>query len=154
MLKLYTLVFSNDCWGDIGLLPHCQAFTLQQQHSAQCPTAHARPLRGSIQGEQRCHNMDPPTKASTNTSGHRSPDIFFFLFFLNFYCYSITVVCIFSPPLDPPPAQPNSLPCFHPPPWFCLCVLSNSSWKPFSHCPFPPPLLNGKIFLSFANLLL
>ena len=39
------------------------------------------------------------------------------LFFFNFYCYSITVVCIFSPPLPPTPAKHTSLPCFHPPPW-------------------------------------
>ena len=29
-----------------------------------------------------------------------------------FYCYSITVVCIFSPPLYPTLAKPTSLPCF------------------------------------------
>ena len=54
-----------------------------------------------------------------------------------FYCCSITVVCIFSPP--PTPAKPTSLSCFHPPPWFCPCVLYSSSWKPFS--PLSPPHL-------------
>ena len=52
------------------------------------------------------------------------PKIFFFF---NFYCYSITVVCIFSPSLHPTPAEPTSLPHLHPPPWFCPCVLYSSS---------------------------
>ena len=43
-------------------------------------------------------------------------------FFFNFYCYSVTLVCIFSPSLDPTPANPTSLPHLHPPPWFCPCV--------------------------------
>ena len=42
----------------------------------------------------------------------------FFPIFKLFYCCSITVVCIFSPPFYPTPAKPTSLPCFHPPPWF------------------------------------
>ena len=50
-----------------------------------------------------------------------------FFVFLNFYCYSITVVCIFSPSLHPTPSEPTSLPCLHPPPWFCPCVLYSSS---------------------------
>ena len=37
--------------------------------------------------------------------------------FLNFYCYSITVVCLFSPSLYPTSAEPLSLPHLHPPPW-------------------------------------
>ena len=35
-------------------------------------------------------------------------------FFKLFYCCSITVVCIFSPPLYPTPAKTTSLPSFHP----------------------------------------
>ena len=38
------------------------------------------------------------------------------LFFLNFYCYSITVVCLFSQSLHPTPAKPTSLPHLHLPP--------------------------------------
>ena len=46
---------------------------------------------------------------------------------------SITVFCIFSPPLYPTPDKPTTpTPHFHPPPWFCLCVSYSSSWKPFS----------------------
>ena len=55
----------------------------------------------------------------------------------NFYCYSITVVCIFSPSLHPTSAKPTSLPHLHPPPWFCPCVLYSSSCNPLS--PLPPP---------------
>ena len=43
----------------------------------------------------------------------------FFIYIFIFYCYSITVVCIFSPSLHPTPAKPTSFPRLHPPPWFC-----------------------------------
>ena len=65
--------------------------------------------------------------------------LFFFNFFKLLFCCSITVVYIFSPPLPPTPAKPTSLPCFHPPPWFCPCVLYSSSWKPFSSLSPPSP---------------
>ena len=61
-------------------------------------------------------------------------------FFFNFYCYSITVVCLFSPSLHITPAEPTSLPHLHPPPWFCPCVLHSSSWKPFSPLSLTPSL--------------
>ena len=41
-------------------------------------------------------------------------------FFFNFYCYSITVVCLFSPSLHPTPAEPTSLPHLHPPTRYVL----------------------------------
>ena len=70
-----------------------------------------------------------------------------------FYCCSIIVVCIFPPPLYPTPAQPTSLPCFHPPPWFCLCVLYSSSWKPFSPLSLPPSSLAiVRLFLTSMSL--
>ena len=53
-------------------------------------------------------------------------------FFLNFYCYSITVICLFSPSLHSTPAEPTSFPHLHPPPWFCPCVLYSSSCNPLS----------------------
>ena len=64
----------------------------------------------------------------------------FFLswFFFFFNCYSVTIVCIFSPSLHPTPANPTSLPYLYPPPWFCLCVLYSSSCKSLS--PLSPPL--------------
>ena len=73
----------------------------------------------------------------------------FFPIFKLFYCCSITVVCIFSPPLYPTPAKPTSLPCFHPAPWFCSCVLYSSSWKPFSPLSLPhSPLAIVRLFLT------
>ena len=62
-------------------------------------------------------------------------------FFFNFYCYSITVVCLFSPSLHPTPAKPTSLPHLHPPPWFCPCVLYSSSCNPLFPLSPPPRLL-------------
>ena len=60
----------------------------------------------------------------------RKTILFSFFFFFSFYCYSITVVCLFSPSLHPTPAEPTSLPHLHPPPWFCPCVLySSSCWN-------------------------
>ena len=88
-------------------------------------------------------------------------DSFFFslskstLFFKLLYCCSITVVCIFSPPLPPTPAKPTSLPCFHPPPWFCPCVLYSSSWKPFFPLSLPPfPLAIVRLFLIAMPLVI
>ena len=80
--------------------------------------------------------------------------IYYYIVFLSFlkkllYCCSITVVCIFSPPLPTPTlAKPTSLPCFHPPPWFCPGVLYSSSWKPFSPLSSPLfPLAIVRLFL-------
>ena len=75
---------------------------------------------------------------------------FYFIFCC---CCSITVVCIFSPPLHPTPAEPTSLPCVHPPPWFCPCVLYSSSSKPLS--PLSPPyspLAIVRLFLTSVSL--
>ena len=46
------------------------------------------------------------------------PKILFvgFLIIKKIYCYSIAVVCFFSPSLHPTPAKPTSLPHLHPPP--------------------------------------
>ena len=45
---------------------------------------------------------------------HYYPLVFAVIFF-NSYCYSITVVCNFSPSLHPIPAKPTSLPHLYPP---------------------------------------
>ena len=77
------------------------------------------------------------------------------LFFFNFYCYSITVVCIFFPSLHPTPANPTSLPHLHPPPWFCPCVLYSSSCNPLS--PLSPPhsaLAIVRLFLISMSLVI
>ena len=60
------------------------------------------------------------TAESAKHSGEiNTKRVVFFKFLKLFYCCSVTVVCIFSSPLYPTPAKPTSIPCFHPPPWFC-----------------------------------
>ena len=83
------------------------------------------------------------------------PFLFLFTFKKNIYCYSITVVCIFSPTLYPTQAKPTSLPCFHPPPWFFPCVLYSSSYNPLS--PLSPPhslLAIVRLFLTSMSLVI
>ena len=78
-----------------------------------------------------------------------------FFFFKNFYCYSITVVCIFSPSLHPTPSKPTSLPCLHPLPWFCPCVLYSGSCKPLSLLSSPhSPLAIVRLFLTSMSLVI
>ena len=60
------------------------------------------------------------------------------LYFLNFNCYSVTVVCLFFPSLYPTPAKPTSSPHLHPPPWLCPC-----SCNPLSSPCFRLLLLTG-----------
>ena len=77
---------------------------------------------------------------------------------VEFFYYFIVVQLQFSAfyPHHYPhtPAKPTSLLCFHPPPWFCPCVLYSSSWKPF-----PPlsslcsPLAIVRLFVSFKSSL-
>ena len=71
------------------------------------------------------------------------------MFFFNFYCYSITVVCLFSPSLHPTPAEPTSLPHLHPRPWFCPCVLCSSSCNTLFPLSLPPPPGYCYIVLNF-----
>ena len=70
------------------------------------------------------------------------PISFFFLFSKKIYCYSITLVCIFSPSFHPPPSELTTLRRLHLPPRFCPCVLYSSYCKPLSplfptHSPLP-----------------
>ena len=74
--------------------------------------------------------------------------------FKNFYCYSITVVCLFSPSLHPTPAEPTSLPHHHPPPWFCPCVLYSSSCNPLSSLSAPPSPAVVRLFLTSMSLVI
>ena len=75
------------------------------------------------------------------------------LFFFNFYCYSITVVCIFSPSLHPTPDQLTSLPHLHLPPSFCPSILYSSSCKPLSTLSPPHyPLAIVRLFLTSMPL--
>ena len=78
-----------------------------------------------------------------------------FFSFLNFYCYSITVICLFSPFLHPTPAEPTSLPHLHPPPWFCPCVLYSSSCNPLSSLAPPhSPLTVVRLFFTSMSLVI
>ena len=65
--------------------------------------------------------------------------LFFIFYFLNFYCYSITVVCLFSPSLLPTPAEPTSLHHLHPSPDFVPVSFIVVPAIPSSHCPHPTP---------------
>ena len=72
-----------------------------------------------------------------------------------FYCYSITVVCLFSPSFHPTPAKPTSRPHPHPPPWFCPCVLHSSSCNPLSSLSSPhSPLAIVRLFLISMSLVI
>ena len=69
-----------------------------------------------------------------------------------FYCCSITVVFIFSPPLYPTAAKPSSLPHLHLPPWFCPWVLYSSSCNPLSSLSPPhSPLAIVRLFLTSVS---
>ena len=76
-------------------------------------------------------------------------------YFFNFYCYSIRVVCLFSPSLHPTPAKPTSITHLHPPPSFCPCVLYSSSCNPLSL--LSPPhfrLAILRLFLTSVSLVI
>ena len=66
--------------------------------------------------------------------------IFFFLIFKLFYCCSITVVFIFSPPLYPTPAKPTSSPASTLPFGFVHVSFIVVPENPSPHYSFPPPL--------------
>ena len=92
---------------------------------------------------------------SYNSQGNKKNLFLKFIYFLNFYCYSIIVVCLFSPSLHTTPAKPTSFRCFHPPPWFCPCGLYSSSWKPFSPLSLPlSPLAIVRLFLTSMTLVI
>ena len=78
------------------------------------------------------------------------------LFKKNFFTAVQLELSVFSPhPSPPTPSKPTSLQCFHPPPWFCPCVLYSSSWKPFSPLsPLPFPLAIVRLFLISMSLVI
>ena len=51
-----------------------------------------------------------PVRLGVSPAATPTPMGIFFLFFFNFYCYSITVVCLFSPSLPPPRLNPPPSP--------------------------------------------
>ena len=66
-----------------------------------------------------------------------------------FYC-SITVLCIFSPPVPPTPAKPTSLPCFHPLLGFVYMSFIVVPENPSTHCP-PPTSGYCQLILNFND---
>ena len=79
--------------------------------------------------------------------------LFFCDFLKNFYCYSITVVCLFSPSLHPTSRTP--LPPPPPPSPFCPCVLYSSSCNPLSSLSPPhSPLPIVRLFLTSMSLVI
>ena len=97
-----------------------------------------------VRGQQRVSTSKCGIRLPFSTG--ISPRVFYFIL-LFFYCYSVTIVCIFFPSLHPIPANPTSLPHLSPPLWFCPCVLYSSSCKPLS--PLSPPHSPVAIVTSF-----
>ena len=82
-------------------------------------------------------------------------DTIYLFIIKKFFCYSITVVCLFSSSLHPIPAETPSLPHLHPPPWFGPCVLYSSSCNPLSSLSPPhSPLTIVRLFLTSMSLVI
>ena len=88
------------------------------------------------------------------------PYFLFFLFFLikHFFLLLFNYSCLHFLPTAPPhptPAKPTSLPCLHPPPWFCPCVPYTSSWKSLSPLSTPhSPLVIVRLLLTSMSLVI
>ena len=88
--------------------------------------------------------------AAMNIGVHRffwiSVSGFYFFFFISclslsfFYCYSITVVCIFSPSFHPTPAKTTTHPTSTLPLDFVHVSFIVVPVNPSPHCPLPTPL--------------
>ena len=98
---------------------------------------------------------------SVSVSKHNIGEIIYYLInSLNLFFFTLLLFsysCLhFLPNTSPPtPAKPPSLPWFHPPPWFCPCVLYSSSWKPFSPLFLPSsPLAIVRLFLTSMSLVI
>ena len=82
-----------------------------------------------------CTNSPMVLHAGKKGKRHKYLFIFIFTFFI------VQLQLPASPPTtSPTPAKSPSLPCFHPPPYFCPCVLHSSSWIPYSPLLLPPSL--------------
>ena len=95
--------------------------------------------------------------SSFDSRKHRSTNIYvIILLLLNYFIVVQSQLSAFSlHPSPPTPAKPTSLPCFHPPPWFCPCVLYSSSCNPLSSL-FPPhsPVTIVRLFLTSMSLVI
>ena len=128
---------------------HCQLPALEQHRGALfLPWVPKAPFQTQAKSSTACNRPEAATKWGSAGS--------IFIYFLKeFYCYSITVVCLFSPPLHPTPAEPTSLLHLHHPPWFCPCVLYSSSCNPlFSLSPPDSPLAIVRLFLTSISLVI
>ena len=67
-------------------------------------------------------------------------NVSFFIFYLNFYCYSITVVCLFSPSLTSPQPNPPPSPASTLPLDFVHVSFIVAPVNPSPHYPLPTPL--------------
>ena len=85
------------------------------------------------------------------------------VFVFNFYCYSVTVVCLFCPTLQHTPAEPTSLPDIQPPlprhhhpahpARSCPCVLHRSSCNPLlPQSPPHSPMASVRLFSTSMSL--
>ena len=118
----------------IYLAPWWSRSSSDSRPSDQTPAPPARQMNDKTKSP--CSGLQGPT-TPVASRGRIVKFLFSFFLFKNFYCYSVTVVCIFSPSLHPTPTNPTSLPHLYPPPWFCPCVLYSSSCRPLS--PLSPP---------------
>ena len=96
-----------------------------------------------------------------NISKHLLALFYFYFWIFIFFKFSIILLLFSYSCLHflltslPYPSQTTSLPCFHPPPWFCPYGLYSSSWKPFSPLFLPPsPLATIKLFLTSMSLVI
>ena len=81
--------------------------------------------------------------------------VFFFSYYLVIYLFIYLLLLLFNysclyflPILPPTPSKPTSLPCLHPSPWFCPCILYSSSCNPLSPL-YPPQSLKYSLNLSY-----
>ena len=88
------------------------------------------------------HRILDPTQGDSDSGDLRSNWIYTFRKLLNFfffYCYSLTVVCLFSPSLHPTPGEPTSLPPPPSPLVLSMCPYSSSCNPLYPLSPPPPP---------------
>ena len=102
--------------------------------------AYNKPIQ--VQGDEQVIKLLVSVKINT----------FLFFLILIFYCYSITVVCPFSPSLHPTPADPPPSPTSTLPLDFVHVSFIVVPVIPSSHC--PPPLAIGRLLLTSMSLVI
>ena len=98
-----------------------EVFTPCPQHTMNSSKPFWWPSLFAVNSQSAAHLVERP---APSWAPKRPVSLSSFIFLiLIFYCYSITVVWLFSPSLHPTPAKPPSFPHFHPPPWFCPFIV-------------------------------